>query len=243
MLEINKFNKIIVANWKLNGSFDFIDNYFLNLSQTFDNSLTCGIICPPFGYLSKCEEKIDNLFLGAQDCSSFEKGAFTGEISPNMLKDIGCEFCIIGHSERRKEFGEKNKNIKIKALNLIKNEIIPIICIGETISEKKAGKTEEVLKTQILQSVPENIEENSFILAYEPIWSIGSGITPNLNEIQEIHSFIKRYIDHYQNYKLIYGGSVNSKNVSEITSLSSVDGVLVGGASLEASEFAKILKA
>ena len=243
MFEINKFNKIIVANWKLNGSFDFIDNYFLNLSQSYDNSSICGVICPPSSYLSKCKDKIENLFLGAQDCSSFENGAFTGEISSNMLKDNECQFCIIGHSERRKIIGKKNKNIKIKALNLIKNEIVPIICIGETINEKKAGKTKEVLKNQILQSLPENIGENSFIVAYEPIWSIGSGITQNLNEIEEIHSFIKKYIDHYQNFKLIYGGSVNSKNVSEIISLSSVDGVLVGGASLEAFEFDKILKA
>ena len=139
MIEINKFNKIIVANWKLNGSFDFIEQFFENLNYNNDNSSICGVICPPSLYLQNCYRSIQNLYLGAQDCSIFEKGAFTGENSAQMLSDNHCKFCIVGHSERRMVFGEKNQNVKLKAENLIKHKIVPIICVGETIEEKSTN--------------------------------------------------------------------------------------------------------
>ena len=243
MLDINKFNKIVVANWKLNGSQEFADNYFENLTQNFNNSETCGIICLPSTYLNAFKSKNKFLFLGAQDCSMYEKGAFTGEISAEMLKDNQCKFCIIGHSERRVRFYENNQDIKLKATNLINNEIIPIICVGETLEDKKARKTKEIIKNQIINSMPDNVNKNIIIIAYEPIWSIGTGITPEFDEIEEIHAFIKSDIKGFSNYKILYGGSVNSKNASKIFSLSGVDGALVGGASLDPYELNNILKA
>ena len=200
MLEIKKFNKIIAANWKLNGSIDFIEDYFKNLGIIHHNPDICGVICPSSVFLSNFSSKISPLFLGAQDCSTFNKGSFTGEISALMLKQNNCQFCIVGHSERRQKFSETNKNVKIKAQNLINVGINPIICIGETLEEKKNGLTKEVLYNQIIESLPENNPSiDTIILAYEPIWAIGSGLTPSFDEIIEIHSFLKNDIKTFGN--------------------------------------------
>ena len=242
MLDINKFDRIIVANWKLNGSFDFIEQYLqeLNLSK-LENSNDCGIICAPSVYLHKLGGKLNSFFLGGQNCSNYNEGAYTGEVSASMLKDAKCQFCIVGHSERRQIFGESNEDVCIKVMNLIAHNINPIICIGETFEEKNKNLTKDILSSQILKSFPKNATKDFVIIAYEPIWSIGTGLTPSLEEIDNIHSFIKNEIQNFENYKILYGGSVNSKNASTIMSLKNVDGVLVGGASLDALEYKKII--
>ncbi len=242
MLDINKFDKIIVANWKLNGSKDFIDAFFNDLNPEVINSNSCGIICPPSIYLDKCFSKNKNFFLGAQNCSQFNSGAYTGEINAIMLRECNCNFCIVGHSERRMNFNDSNNDVKVKSENLIDNSINPIICIGETLEQKKNGITKEVIFEQISSSLPETGSANSVIIAYEPIWAIGSGLTPNLEEINSIHSFIKKEIPKSRNYKILYGGSVKSKNSKNIMDLENVDGLLVGGASLDPQEFIEILK-
>ena len=242
MVEINKFNKIIVANWKLNGSLVFIRDYFeiLNSSQPFTANV-CGIICPPAIYLPNFNINIPSFFLGAQNCSNYDLGPYTGEISVAMILESNCEFCIIGHSERRGIFNETSRDIKIKAHNLINSQIHPIICIGESLDERKKGITREVIKKQIVDSLPKNASNQSAILAYEPIWAIGTGLTPTLEEIEDIHFFIKNEIEGFKNFKILYGGSVNRGNSKEIMNIKNVDGVLVGGASLNPLDFVKIL--
>ena len=241
MLEINKFDKIIVANWKLNGSLEFLKTFFDNFDKKLIDPSVCGIICPPSIYFNKFSSKIHPLFLGAQNCSNFENGAYTGEISASMLKDNDCQFCIVGHSERREVFKETNEDIFLKIQNLIKKSINPILCIGENLDQKNNGDTKKVLYEQLSRSLPNESSNNSLIIAYEPIWAIGTGVTPTIEEIYDIHSFIKKDIKKFENYKLLYGGSVKSDNVKEIIELENVDGVLVGGASLNPFEFAKIL--
>ena len=243
MLEIKEFNKIIVANWKLNGSKDFLEAYFEELVLKDLNSDICGVICPPITYMKDCYLKIPPLHLGAQDCSKFKDGAYTGEISASMLRENNCKFCIVGHSERRNVFNENNEDIKVKAEQLLDEGIIPIICIGETLEEKKMNKTKEILKEQVINCLPQKSSKESVVIAYEPIWAIGTGMTPTLEEINNIHEYLKKDIKDIEEYKLLYGGSVNSKNASEIMNLENVDGVLVGGASLNADQFSEILKA
>ena len=243
MLEIREFNKIIVANWKLNGSNDFLEAYFEELDSKNLSLNVCGVICPPTAYIQNCYSKLHSLYLGAQDCSKFKEGAYTGEISASMLKENNCNFCIVGHSERRHEFNENNEDIKIKAAQLLDEKIIPIICIGETLEQKKMHKTHEVLKEQVINSLPPNSSKESVVIAYEPIWAIGTGMTPTLDEINNIHKYLKKDIKEIEGYKLLYGGSVNPKNASDIMNLEYVDGVLVGGASLKADQFLQILKA
>ena len=243
MLEINNFSKIVVANWKLNGSKEFVHDFFKVFdSDNFLDPLVCGVICPPTIYLQECSSINTYLFTGAQDCSNYNNGAFTGENSAKMIKDIKCDFCIIGHSERRQIFNEKNEIIRVKAQNLIENDIVPIVCVGETLDEKNKGKTKEVLYDQISNSIPSNLSNNTVILAYEPIWAIGTGLTATLQEIQTIHKFIKNEIKNFENFKVLYGGSVKSENSKDIMNLESVDWVLVGGASLKPDDFIKILK-
>ena len=242
MLEINKFDRIIVANWKLNGSIDFIEQYLQELNcSKLENSNNCGIICTPSVYFHKLVGRLAPLFLGGQNCSNYNEGAYTGEVSALMLKDASCQFCIIGHSERRQIFGQTNEDVCIKAMNLIANNINPIICIGETFEEKNQNLTKDIIYTQISKSVPKNATKDFVIIAYEPIWAIGTGKIPSLEEIDNIHSFIKNEIQNIENYKILYGGSVNSNNASEIMDLKNVDGVLVGGASLDALEYKKIM--
>tara|TARA_B100001769_G_scaffold201425_1_gene161232 strand:- start:567 stop:1298 length:732 start_codon:yes stop_codon:yes gene_type:complete len=243
MLEIREFNKIIVANWKLNGSNDFLEAYFEELDSKNLRLNVCGVICPPTAYIQNCYSKLHSLYLGAQDCSKFKEGAYTGEISASMLKENNCIFCIVGHSERRQVFKENNEDIKIKAAQLLDEKIIPIICIGETLEQKKMHKTHEVLKEQVINSLPPNSSKESVVIAYEPIWAIGTGMTPTLDEINNIHKYLKKDIKEIEGYKLLYGGSVNPKNASDIMNLEYVDGVLVGGASLKADQFSQILKA
>ena len=243
MLEIREFNKIIVANWKLNGSNDFLEAYFEELDSKNLRLNVCGVICPPTAYIQNCYSKLHSLYLGAQDCSKFKEGAYTGEISASMLKENNCIFCIVGHSERRQVFKENNEDIKIKATQLLDEQIIPIICIGETLEQKKMHKTHEVLKEQVFNSLPPNSSKDSIVIAYEPIWAIGTGMTPTLDEINNIHKYLKKDIKEIEGYKLLYGGSVNPKNASDIMNLEYVDGVLVGGASLKADQFSQILKA
>ena len=241
MLKIQKFKKIVIANWKLNGSHSFSRDYFNKIvfseSKFKDN---CLIICPPIPYINDIKSKY--LFKGAQDCSIESKGAFTGEISSNILKDIGCDFCIIGHSERRKLFNDTNEVVYKKINNCIDSNLIPILCIGETLNQRKENLTKEILKDQISKCLPKNINLEKLIIAYEPIWSIGSGIIPSLEEILDINTYIKKSIFYEDKVKILYGGSVKANNYKEIINLPSVDGLLVGGASINIEEFNKIIE-
>ena len=238
MVNLNKYSSIFIANWKLNGNLSFLNKYCENLKI---NSNNCTIICPPPIYLKSLKINKEGLFCGAQDISRFNEGAFTGELSASMLKDNNIHFCIIGHSERRQYFNETNENIKIKGENLINQNIIPVICIGETLEQKKENQTENILCKQISECIPDLANNKNAIIAYEPVWAIGTGLTPTFNEINMVHGIIKNFDSKLSHFKVIYGGSVKSNNSKEIKALNHVDGCLIGGASLKVDEFNTII--
>ena len=238
MINLANFSSIFIANWKLNGNTEFINEYYQKLLPNFKN---CVVVCSPSIFLNKLKNNNKNLFPGAQDSSIYIEGAYTGELSAKMLSDINIRFCLVGHSERREYFNEKNETINIKSLNLINNNIIPVICIGETLEQKEKKITKDVLTKQILECVPDLANFENTIIAYEPIWAIGTGLTPSVQDIDEVHSFIKHVDIRFNKFKVLYGGSVKASNSAEINSLKNVDGCLVGGASLKVEDFNKII--
>lgn len=245
--------KTVIANWKLHGSKQEINNFIKLLNKEkleLNNHLYKVILAFPSIYLHFAHNIItnSNIFLAAQNVDVNLYGAFTGEVSVNMLKDIGIVYVIIGHSERRMYHQENNDTIANK-FKLIKDaNLIPILCIGESYQEKYLGKTESVCQKQldlILQKCGPSAFHNS-IIAYEPIWSIGSGHIPSMNEIQKNHFFIKTHIRNMNpmsndNFSIYYGGSVNEKNIEQLLTIPNVDGVLVGNASLSFNKLKKII--
>lgn len=233
-----EMSKLIVANWKMNGSLSFIKSYFQDLKSSPSSEV---VFCPPFPYLnsvSSCfTEK--NYALGAQDCHTLDTGAFTGNISAPMLKDIGCKYVILGHSERRQYHQETSELVKQKSQNALKNGLIPIICVGETLGDRQSKKHLEVVKQQLIESIPEAVD--AVVIAYEPVWAIGTGLTATMEDIVEMHQMIATHTGN--KYKVLYGGSVTADNAKEILSQPNVDGVLVGGASLKPELFSQIMQA
>ena len=224
--------KFIIGNWKMNGTMAEKESLFKSLHDVKTKNKI--IMCMPFTLL--CGDNF-GITTGAQDISNHENGAYTGDISGTMLKKAGVKYVLVGHSERRINHNETNKIIRDKAIMAIKNGIIPIICIGETATEKKSGKTILVIKKMISECTPKS---GKYIIAYEPIWAIGTGHTPKPDEIaqifQEIHNTVNK------NIPVIYGGSVNPSNAHDIAILPHVDGLLVGGASLKSKTFLPIIK-
>jgi len=206
------------------------------------------VICPPFVYLPILKKS--NLALGAQNCFWEEKGAFTGEVSAKMLKDSGCRYVILGHSERRRRFGETDEIINKKIRAAIKAKIKPIFCIGETSKERERGKTEKVIKLQLEKGLKgiKKTEIKNLVLAYEPVWAIGTGKACSAEEAQTMSLFLRKIIAKLyslaasRNLPILYGGSVNSKNAKDYIVEARMDGLLIGGASLVAKEFIKIVK-
>ena len=241
MLNLNNFSAFFVANWKLNGDFQFIDRYISEL-QIPENDTTCVVICPTSIHLDYIRHMKNNFYLGAQNVSQYREGAYTGEISCTSLSELKIEFCIVGHSERRQIFNETSIDVRSKSLSLIEHDIVPILCIGETFEEKENGKTNDILANQLEMGIPESSNSNNTIIAYEPVWAIGTGLTPTFEEIDKTHEYIKNHNAKFNNYKVLYGGSVKAKNAKEIITLSNVDGALIGGASLKSEEFRKIIE-
>ena len=238
--------KYVIANWKMNGNSTSLSlikhiNNHLNKKK---NKLPKVVICPPFTLLSTYTAlKSINLIFGAQNIHASNNGAFTGEISTSMIKDIKASYVIIGHSGRRMYQNEDIIELREKILNALNHKLKVIFCIGETFKEIK--KRRSILQRQ-LKSLPRNFSHNEIIIAYEPVWAIGTGLTPTVSEIDQIHLSIRKMMQKYvgknsSKISILYGGSVNSKNSSDILSLENVDGALVGGASLDAREFCKII--
>jgi len=238
MVNLINYSLIFIANWKLNGNSSFLKDYYEKLNV---NSNNCTIICPPSIYLKSIKGNNEKLFCGAQDVSTYKEGAYTGELSASMLRDNHIDFCLVGHSERRQYFAETNDNVCIKSSNLIEENIIPVICIGETLEQKENNLTEEILSTQIKEGIPNSSTHQNALIAYEPVWAIGTGLTPTLDEINQVHELIKNFDTKFRNFKVLYGGSVKSSNSKEITELSHVDGCLIGGSSLKIDEFNTII--
>lgn len=210
------------------------------------------LLCPPFTALSEVNELIagTNIQLGAQDVYWEEKGAYTGEISSSMLKNAGCNFVIIGHSERRKYFGETNQTVNKKLITAIKSGLSPIVCIGETLEQREKEKTFEVVKEQLTNSLKGLSKEDMLktTIAYEPVWAIGTGRNATPQQAQEVHRFIRELItslfdkETAELVRIQYGGSVTPDNIRELIKEADIDGALVGGASLKIDSFAKIVK-
>jgi triosephosphate isomerase len=237
----------IVANWKLNGSKEFNQQWALEFLKHFNgnNFLPIGI-APASLYIDHLKEILDGygIKIGAQNIDVLETGARTGEISASMINDLGCEFSIIGHSERRILFDETSQIIRQKLIQANNNSVIPILCIGESAEENEANNTFNVLKKQIIEALQDITELSSLIIAYEPVWAIGSGKIPNPEEINSVHEMIKDVVQsRFPKIGLesvLYGGSVNSKNAPSLFEQKNIDGALIGGASLDGKEFALI---
>ncbi len=228
--------KLIIGNWKMNGTWDEKEELLKSLKNVRTKNKI--VLCLPFTLLCGNDHGIT---LGAQDISEHNNGTYTGDISGQMLLDANVKYVLVGHSERRKNHNETNTIVKAKAIAAIKNKIIPIICIGETDADKKAGHTMSVVKKMLLESIPSNGE---FIVAYEPRWAIGSGKTPTDTEIasaiETIHKAL--HTTGHDDVAILYGGSVNATNAKQIANLKYVDGLLVGGASLKSDTFLPIIK-
>ena len=239
--------KIIAGNWKMNGKIKNLSE-IKKISNEFARSKIEIIICPPFTLLSAASEFAKNVYLGAQNLHPESEGAFTGEISADMLVDLGVTYSIIGHSERRNEHNETNEIVARKVQISLEKKLQTIICIGETELQRKENSTLEILEQQLLGSLANNTNFENLIVAYEPIWAIGTGLIPEVSEISKIHDFIrmrlvKLYGSNASNIPLLYGGSVNGSNASEIFNVDNVNGALVGGASLSFEKFAPIIRA
>ena len=206
------------------------------------------LVCPPFTLIAKVGEAIAGslVALGAQDCHSKPKGAHTGDISAPMLADLGCHYVIVGHSERRTDHKETDAMVFAKASAAQEAGICPIVCVGETEAERDAGKTIAVVDGQIARSVPKGSTADNLVIAYEPVWAIGTGRTPTTAEVAEVHGRIREFLGHAigqgeaGRVRILYGGSMKPTNAAELLALTDVDGGLIGGASLVAEDFWKI---
>ena len=244
-------NPLIIGNWKMNGSREFITSYLLSLKQLIkcyiDLPATIAIL-PPVIFISDLFQNLQdlNIAIGAQDISKAQEGAFTGQISGKMLQEFNCQYALVGHSERRLFNGETDSEVAHKLLSAIQFNITPILCIGETKEQYESGQTIATIKKQLL-TVLEIAGINALaktIIAYEPIWAIGTGLAATANQAEEVH-IVCRDILHTQsgklnNCSLIYGGSVTPDNASSFLKKNNIDGLLVGGASLDADKFWQI---
>lgn len=233
--------KIIVANWKMNGSLAFISTFIPSLTTALASTPNRIIICPPFPFLAPLGAALKDTSarLGAQNCHAASPGAFTGEVSAAMLADIGCQAVIVGHSERRSLFLETDALVNLKAAMVHNAGMTAIICVGESLTLRKSGSAIDTVIEQLQASLPPSATPQNTLIAYEPIWAIGTGLTASLEEITEMHQALHTAIKNP--VPLLYGGSVTGENAADILSLPHVDGVLVGGASLRAEAFQKII--
>lgn len=245
--------KLIAGNWKMNGK--LADGVELAKEIAADvkamGKPQCEfLVCPPFTLLTSVKKALrgSKVALGAQDAHFNVKGAHTGDISPEMLTDIGCSYVILGHSERRADHGESNELINKKAVAAHKAGLKTVICIGETLDQREAGKAVEVCKEQILGSVPEDATAADTVIAYEPVWAIGTGKVPTSADVEEVHAACRKVLaqklgkGNASKMRILYGGSVKPSNAQELLNLPDVDGALIGGASLKAADFIAIAK-
>lgn len=235
---------LIVGNWKMFGRMADLDEISA-LEGALGGVIGVDVVvCPPFTLLAEAARQFvaSPIAWGAQDVSAKPDGAQTGDISAEMLVDCGGRFVIVGHSERRRDHGETDALVRAKAERAIAAGLVPIICVGETLEQRKAGAASAVAAAQVVASAP---PFGPFVLAYEPVWAIGTGLTPTIEEIAEIHAVLREALpgEHAAETRLLYGGSVKPANAAEIFSAENVDGALVGGASLKAADFSAIIAA
>ena len=245
---------LIAGNWKMNKTVSQAQAFVNHLREAVAGVNNVEIVvCPPFTALFSASQALkgSNIFLGAQNMYYYEKGAFTGEISPIMLQEAGCRYVILGHSERRACFGEEDTLINLKVKAALRTGLTPIICIGEQLAEREAGKTKEVIQKQLVGSLAGLEPElySKVVIAYEPVWAIGSGQNATAFEAQEVSNFTRKLLannagpNRAEKIRLLYGGSVKPDNMAGFINQPDIDGALVGGASLEVADFSLIIKA
>lgn len=251
MIESLAMRKLAAGNWKMNGlKADGVALAEQLAARAAKEPLPCDIvICPPATLLHSIETILSRsaIALGAQNCHVAPSGAHTGEIAAPMLKDAGCDYVILGHSERRAEQGETDALVKAKVAAARAAGLVPIVCVGETLAERDAGETLAVVASQLQGSLPAELSAPEIVIAYEPVWAIGSGRTPTAAQIAEVHAHIREQlvasVRSPSEIRILYGGSVKAANAPGLMGIANVDGALVGGASLDAEEFWAIAQA
>src|SRR5216683_7866799 len=242
--EMPQRKELVAGNWKMNGR--RADGIALAraIAERAKEPHACDLlVCPPATLLGPVGEALagSGVALGGQDCHAAASGAFTGCISTEMLHDAGCSHVIVGHSERRQTCGETDADVRAKTEAAWRAGLVAIVCGGETRTEREAGRAVEIVSAQLTGSLPDGATASKLVIAYEPVWAIGTGLTATLADIAEIHAAIRRQIP--AGTRILYGGSVNPRNAAEILALTEVDGALVGGASLKAEDFWAIAEA
>ena len=250
--------KIVAGNWKMNKTISEAETLLTDIADALDDledrlesKNAEVVICPPALYLEMATDVAEesNFKVGAQNIYPEDAGAFTGEISPLMLKELNVDYCIIGHSERRKYFGESNEFLLSKVNALLKHDIRPVFCCGELLPEREAGQHFAIVKKQLAETLF-RLSADTFlkiVIAYEPVWAIGTGVNATKEQAQEMHAYIRHLVAEKYNdptaeeTTILYGGSCNGKNASELFAQPDVDGGLIGGASLKADEFIQIV--
>jgi triosephosphate isomerase (TIM) len=240
--------KLIAGNWKMNGNIEANDALVRALVAGLGNARCTAAVCVPAPYLAQVQvlRHASSLELGAQDLSVHEQGAYTGEVSALMLKEFGVRYAIVGHSERRQYHCESDAVVAEKARTALAHGITPIVCVGETLAEREAGRTEEVVKRQMAAVIHTNghcISE--IVVAYEPVWAIGTGRTASPEQAQQVHAVLRAQLRaataHSERVHLLYGGSMNAANAASLLAQPDIDGGLIGGASLKAADFLQII--
>jgi len=243
---------IVAGNWKMNASKETVNSLIEGILSGINEVSSEVIVCAPFPYLSQVESLINNskLMLGAQNLNVNPAGAFTGEVSADMIKDFGAQHVIVGHSERRSLYGETNAIVAEKTKAAIGAGLTPLLCVGESLEDRESGKTEAIVEEQI-NAVIDLIGIEAFdqvIIAYEPVWAIGTGLTASPEQAQTVHLFIRNLLANSsekiaKRTPILYGGSMNAANAADLISCSDIDGGLIGGAALKAEDFLQICKA
>ena len=242
--------KLIAGNWKMNGLGASLGEIEALTSALRETPADCRVaVCPPATLVSRLAEACAGgpVEVGGQDCRAEESGAFTGGVSAEMLRDAGATLVIVGHSERRQEFGESDLLVSSKAEAAVRAGLSPIICVGETLAEREADRAVEVVRRQVMNSTPKAVLGGFFAVAYEPVWAIGTGLTPTLEQIEEVHRAVRAALIERLGLAsaaapILYGGSVKPGNAAEILAAPEVGGALVGGASLKAADFLGIIR-
>ena len=241
--------KLVAGNWKMNGvGADVEELRALSVGLREATGACDVLVCPPATLLHAAAGLGEGagFALGAQDCSAHAPGAHTGDLSASMLRDAGARWVILGHSERRADHGETDEAVAAKARAALAAGLTPVVCVGETHAERAAGRAEIVVRRQVAESLPPELEGTPFALAYEPVWAIGTGETPTTDEVSAMHGAIRQALRDAvgaTEVRILYGGSVKPANAAELLHADGVDGALVGGASLKAADFLRIIRA
>jgi triosephosphate isomerase len=242
--------RLAAGNWKMNGTGAALAELEA-LAKALPDAAAEVLVCPPATLIHRAARAVAGsaIAIGGQDCHAATTGAHTGDISAAMLRDAGASHVILGHSERREDHGERNEDVRAKARAAIDAGLIAIVCVGESLAEREAANTLDIIGGQLSGSVPDMVTGENLVIAYEPIWAIGTGMVPTPDQIGEVHDFIRARMERRfgpgvgRSVRLLYGGSVKPDNAAGIFAVSNVDGALVGGASLKASDFAAIVTA